>query len=152
VLGNQAEAQQPTQIQSVQNCNTQTYYQNQTAYYDVVYEYAGRRYQVQMANDPGRTVPVQVTPVGSLPAQPAVRAPARIISSTTYVQPAVEQVVVQQPTTVYQTAPIYQAAPVYTTPSYVAPLAIGLSLGYIGGHYSHRSYGPPRYYGRPHWR
>lgn len=154
VLGNQAEAQQPAQIQSVQNCNTQTFYQNQAAYYDVVYEYAGRRYQVQMANDPGRTVPVQVTPVGSLPAQPApVRAPARIISSTTYVDPSVEQVTVVPPgTTVYQTAPIYQAAPVYTTPSYVAPLAIGLSLGYIGGHYGHRHYAPPRYYGRPHWR
>lgn len=155
VVGNQAEARQPTQIQTVQNCSTQTFYQNQAAYYDVVYEYAGRRYQVQMANDPGPTVPLQVTPIGSVPPQQApVRAPARIVSSTTYVEPA---------TTVYQTAPVttvYESAPVYSPPSYVAPLAIGIGLGVIGANLSHRHYGPPRYYGpppryhgpRPHWR
>jgi uncharacterized protein YcfJ len=157
VLGNQVEGQQPDQVRNVQNCSTQTFYQNQTSYYDVVYEYAGRRYQVQMANDPGPTVPLQVTPVGSMPPQQApVRAPARIISSTTYVQPA----------TVYQTEPVttvYESAPVYSTApsSYVAPLAIGIGLGVIGANLSHRHYGPPpryygpppRYYGpRPHWR
>ncbi|WP_326539401.1 glycine zipper 2TM domain-containing protein [Pseudorhodoferax sp.] len=150
VLGNQAEAAQPDQVRTVQNCSTQTFYQNQAAYYDVVYEYAGRRYQVQMANDPGPTLPLQVTPIGSMPPQQApVRAPARIVSSTTYVEPA---------TTVYQTAPVttvYESAPVYSTPSYVAPLAIGIGLGVIGANLSHRHYGPPPryYYGpRPGWR
>jgi uncharacterized protein YcfJ len=153
VLGNQAEGQQPDQVQTVQNCSTQTFYQNQAAYYDVVYEYAGRRYQVQMANDPGPTVPLQVTPIGSVPPQQApVRAPARIISSTTYVQPATTYV---QPATVYQSQPVttvYESAPVYSPPSYVAPLAIGIGLGVIGANLSHRHYGPPRYYGRPYWR
>ncbi|WP_082524746.1 glycine zipper 2TM domain-containing protein [Pseudorhodoferax sp. Leaf274] len=158
VVGNQVEGQQPDQVQTVQNCSTQTFYQNQAAYYDVVYEYAGRRYQVQMANDPGPSVPLQVTPIGSVPPQQApVRAPARIISSTTYVQPA---------TAVYQTEPVttvYESAPVYSTPSssYVAPLAIGIGLGVIGANLSHRHYAPapryygppPRYYGpRPYWR
>lgn len=150
VLGNQVEGQQPDQVRTVQNCSTQTFYQNQTSYYDVVYEYAGRRYQVQMANDPGPTVPLQVTPIGSVPPvqQAPVRAPARIISSTTYVQPA----------TVYQSEPVttvYESAPVYSPPSYVAPLAIGIGLGVIGANLSHRHYGPPPryYYGRPHhWR
>lgn len=160
VVGNQVEGRQPSQAQTVQNCSTQTFYQNQAAYYDVVYEYAGRRYQVQMANDPGPTLPLQVSPVGSMPPpqeqlqQAPVRAPARIISSTTYVQPA---------TTVYQTAPVttvYESAPAYSASSYVAPLAIGIGLGVIGANLSHRHYGPPRYYGpppryhgpRPHWR
>lgn len=150
VVGNQVEGQQPDQVRTVQNCSTQTFYQNQTSYYDVVYEYAGRRYQVQMANDPGPTVPLQVTPIGSVPPvqQAPVRAPARIISSTTYVQPA----------TVYQTEPVttvYESAPTYySPPSYVAPLAIGIGLGVIGANLSHRHHGPPPryYYGRPHWR
>lgn len=162
VLGNEAEGRQPTQVQTVQNCTTQTFYQNQAAYYDVVYEYAGRRYQVQMASDPGPTVPVQVTPIGNMPpAQAPVRAPGRIISSTTYEQPYVQPATVYQAAPVYQTAPVYQAAPVYSPPSYVAPLAIGVGVGVIGATIAHRHYAPryryhgppPRYHGpRPHWR
>lgn len=146
VLGNQAEARQPGQVQTVQNCSTQNFYQNQAAYYDVEYEYAGRRYRVQMPHDPGRTVPVQVTPVGTLP---PVQAPARIVTAPSYAQPALEQVTVLPAPPVYRAEPAY-VAPSYAPPSYVAPLAIGLSLGFIGGHLSHRHYAPPpRYYHRP---
>ena len=146
VIGNEAEAQ--PQHQSVQNCSTQTFYESRALHYDVVYEYAGKRYSTQMANDPGPTVQLQVTPVGSAPQQAAVRAPARIVSSTSYAQPPIEQV------TVYQTQPIYTypapvyAQPVYAAPSFVAPLTIGLGIGYIGGHFSSRGrgyYGPPRH-------
>lgn len=141
VLGNQVEGQQVAQVQNVQNCSTQTFYQQQAAYYDVEYEYAGRRYRTQMAQDPGRTVPLQVTPVGSLPpVQAPVQAPARVIG---YAPPA-------EPVTVYQPEPVYSA------PSYVAPLVIGLGMGYIGGQLIHRHRGPPppRYYHRPppRWR
>ncbi|MFT3719342.1 glycine zipper 2TM domain-containing protein [Pseudorhodoferax sp.] len=128
VLGNQAEANQPVQTRTVQNCSTQTFYQTQPAYYDVVYEYAGRRYRVQLAHDPGPTLPLQVSPVGSLP---PVQAPLQPIQAPAYVPPA-------PPVTVYRDEPVYSA------PSYVAPLAIGLTLGYIGGHLSR-----PRYYGPP---
>lgn len=147
VFGNQVESQRPSQVQTVQNCSTQTFYQTQATHYDVVYEYAGKRYQVQMAQDPGPTVPLQVTPVGSAPPlqQAPVRAPARIVSSTSYVYPAVEHVTVLPPATT-----VYRAEPVYSPPSYVAPLAIGLSLGFIGGHMTHRHYAPPpRHYHRP---
>lgn len=149
VIGNQAEAQPQQQL--VQNCSTQTFYESRAMHYDVVYDYAGKRYSTQMANDPGPTVQLQVTPVGSAPQQAAVRAPARIVSSTSYAQPPIEQV------TVYQTQPIYTypapvyAQPVYGAPSFVAPLAIGLGIGYIGGSFSSRGrgyYGPPRYHYR----
>jgi uncharacterized protein YcfJ len=150
LLGNQVEAQPASQIQTTQNCSTQTFYQQQTAYYDVVYEYAGRRYQVQMANDPGARIALQVAPVGTLTTQPApVRAPARIVSSTTYVQPTETVTVLPPATTVYQTEPVY------SPPSYVAPLVIGVGLGILGGHLAHRHYGPPPrgYYGPRHgWR
>ena len=42
--------------------------QNQTVAYDVVYEYAGRRYNVQMPEEPGRYVQVNVQPVIAAPA------------------------------------------------------------------------------------
>ena len=150
VIGNQAEAQPQQQL--VQNCSTQTFYESRSTHYDVVYEYAGKRYSTQMANDPGSTVQLQVTPVGSVPQQAAVRAPARIVSSTSYAQPSVEQVTVyqtQQPIYTYP-APVY-TQPVYAAPSFVAPLAIGLGIGYIGGHFSSRGrgyYGPPRHHHR----
>lgn len=156
VLGNQVEGQQPTQYQSVQNCSTQTFYESRASYYDVVYDYAGKRYSVQMPHDPGPTLQLQVTPVGSAP--PPVQAPARIVSSTSYVQPAIEHVTLYPAQPVYSyPAPVY-GPPVQAGPSFVAPLAIGLGIGYIGGHFSSRGrgyYGPPRgYYGPPrgHYR
>lgn len=131
VLGNQAEANGPAQVQTVQNCSTQTFYESRAVHYDVVYDYAGKRYAVQMAYDPGPTIPLQVTPVGSSMPPPPVRAPARIVSGVSYEQPPIENV------TVYQTqpAPIY-SAPVYApAPSYVAPLAIGLGIGIGTGYF-----------------
>lgn len=150
VAGNHIEGQ--PQGQTVQNCSTQTFYENRPVYYDVVYEYAGKRYTVQMPNDPGPTLQLQVTPVISTPMPPPVQAPARIISSATYVQPGLEQVTVLPPVTVYQTAPVVTST--YATPSFVAPLAIGLGIGYMSGHFSRGGYhnGPPRYGHRPHWR
>lgn len=149
VLGNQAEAQPQQQL--VQNCSTQTFYESRAMHYDVVYEYAGKRYSVQMPNDPGPTVQLQVTPVGSVSQQAPVRAPARIVSSTSYAQPSVEQVTVYQTQPVYTyPAPVY-APPVYAAPSFIAPLSIGLGIGYIGGHFSSRGrgyYGPPRHHHR----
>jgi len=150
VAGHQIEGQ--PQVQTVQNCSTQTFYENRAVYYDVVYEYAGKRYTVQMPQDPGPTVQLQVTPVMSAPPPPVqAPAPARIISSTTYVQPPLEQVTVLPPATVYQTAPIVTSG--YGPSSFVAPLAIGLGIGYVSGHYGRRYYnGPPRYGYRPYWR
>ncbi len=149
VAGHQIEGQ--PQVQTVQNCSTQTFYENRAVYYDVVYEYAGKRYTVQMPQDPGPTVQLQVTPVMSAP-PPPVQAPARIISSTTYVQPALEQVTVLPPGTVYQASPVVTST--YAAPSFVAPLAIGLGIGYMTGHFSrgYYQYPPPRYGYRPHWR
>ena len=41
------------QLQNVQQCSTQTYYENRASYYNVVYEYQDTQYTTQMANDPG---------------------------------------------------------------------------------------------------
>ena len=40
-------------MQNVQQCSTQSFYEPRTVAYNVVYEYGGRQYNVQMAQDPG---------------------------------------------------------------------------------------------------
>lgn len=40
------------------------FYENRTVAYNVVYEYAGKQYAVQMPNDPGPSIQLQLTPVG----------------------------------------------------------------------------------------
>ena len=66
ILGNNVEGSK-TQTQNVQQCSTVTTYENRTMHYDVVYEYADKRYNIQMANDPGAFVRLQVSPIGILP-------------------------------------------------------------------------------------
>ena len=63
----------------MQTCSTQNFYENRTVAYNVVYEFNGKQYNVQMPQDPGPTVRLQVTPMisstQSLP--PAVPLPAQ---------------------------------------------------------------------------
>jgi len=68
ILGNRIEGKGQDTVRTVQECSTQSMVENRTVAYNVVYEYAGRQYSVQMANDPGRWVPVSVMPVGASPA------------------------------------------------------------------------------------
>ena len=63
ILGDKIEGPGTPEVRNVQNCSTQTYYENRTMGYNVVYEYAGKQYTVQMPQDPGPTVRLQVTPV-----------------------------------------------------------------------------------------
>jgi uncharacterized protein YcfJ len=72
MLGNRIEGSSPPQTEIVRNCGTQTFYEPRTVAYDVVYEYAGRQYRTQMAQDPGRYVRLNVTPVDAMPPPPAV--------------------------------------------------------------------------------
>lgn len=131
MMGDRLEGQN-TQVQNVQQCGTQTYYENQATHYNVVYEYQGTQYNVQMVNDPGSYVRLQVTPVGAVAPQP----------QTAYVQPAPQATYVQ-PVAV---APVAYPAPVYY-PSYYAPYypPVGLSLNFG---YSRGFYGG----GHRHWR
>lgn len=62
VLGHQIEGQGHAQPQTIQRCTTETYYENRTIGYDVVYEYAGRQYSTRTANNPGAWIPVIVQP------------------------------------------------------------------------------------------
>jgi uncharacterized protein YcfJ len=132
ILGDRIEGGGQTRTEIVRNCGTQTFYENRTVAYDVVYEYAGQQYSVQMQQDPGRFVRLSVTPVDALPPPAPRYAP--------------------QPRGQYQAPQVEYRAPVVTRvvvgthfiPTYpVAPQVVWVN-GYRPGHWYA---GPPR-----HWR
>lgn len=65
VVGNNLEGSPNAQFQDVQRCSTQTFFETRTVAYQVVYEYAGKQYSVQMPHDPGSTIRLQITPIGN---------------------------------------------------------------------------------------
>lgn len=62
LLGNHIEGNGRPEYQTVQRCGTETAYENRTAGYDVVYEYAGKRYTTRTQTDPGRYIALSVQP------------------------------------------------------------------------------------------
>ena len=159
ILGDKIEGG-GTQVQNVQRCTTQSFYESRPTAYNVVYEFNGKQYSVQMPNDPGPTVQLQVTPVGagapppqtfsqpqvqpvyqpiSQPA-PAVIQQAPVYAPVSYAAPVVVSpaVVYSAPAVVYAAAPVYYARPYY--PPFSTSINIGYSRGWYGGH------------GHGHWR
>ena len=67
ILGDHIEGSPQASVENVQRCSTQTFMENRTLGYNVVYEYAGRQYSAQFPQDPGPTVQLQIAAVGSVP-------------------------------------------------------------------------------------
>ena len=63
------EGNAPSEVRNVQNCTQQMFYENRTMAYNIVYEFAGKQYTVQMPSDPGPTVRLQITPMAGPPTQ-----------------------------------------------------------------------------------
>ena len=152
MLGDRIEGPN-NQLQNVQRCSTQTFYENRASYFNVVYEYQGTQYSAQMPTDPGLHVRLNVSPVGAIEAapQPFQSPPqnyypqAQVQPQPVYVQP---QPVYVQPQPVYvqpvMTAPVYE--PAYYAPRpyyapYYPPIGLSLNFGYSrgfgGGHRGH---------------
>ena len=70
ILGNNIEGGGQPETRNVQRCYTQTSYENQAIGYNVTYEYGGKQYTVQMQQDPGQWVRLQVTPAQQPYSQP----------------------------------------------------------------------------------
>jgi uncharacterized protein YcfJ len=143
MLGDRVEGGGQTQTQNVQSCTTQTFYENRTTAYNVVYEFNGRQYSVQMPQDPGPTVRLQVTPVGSAaPAPQASYAPeVQTQAAPVYAEPPVvysqPPVVYSQPQVVTQVVqPVY---PIIYPRAYYPPIGVSLNLGWSNwnGHHGH---------------
>ncbi len=135
ILGNSIEGERGNQVQNQQVCNTQTFYENRAVAYTVVYEFGGRQYTTQMAQDPGPYVRLQITPVGAVSAPPVgVQPQAVYINPPTYVQ-----TIVSEPTYIVS-EPAIMVQPAYRP--YYPPLGISLNLGYVrhGGAYHNHGY------------
>ena len=134
LVGDRVEGQ-GSQLQNVQNCRTQSLYENRLLNYNVVYEYAGKQYSVQMPYDPGPTINVQVTPLNSAPLQDS--------GPTTYVQPPVTQTIYVQPGVVTSGSMTSGTViyPGYYPRPYSPPVGVNFQYGY-----------GPSYYGNGHWR
>jgi len=104
ILGDRIEGAPVSHLENVQRCATQTFYENRTVGYNVTYEFGGRHYSVQMPNDPGPTIRVQVSPVGGQ------------IPPNYQVEEAAQPIYQYQPPTVIEARTIYQ--PYYEYPYY----------------------------------
>jgi uncharacterized protein YcfJ len=151
LLGNQIESNNNApQVQNVQNCSTQTYYENRTVGYNVQYEYAGKQYNVQMPNDPGPTIRLQLTPMSDNSAAADMAGPSAPGSPGVIVAPPVAPPVTQaaigQPIAhvvgvpqAYPAYPVYPAYPgYYARPyPYYPPIGLSLNFGFSSGHRHH---------------
>jgi uncharacterized protein YcfJ len=132
IIGDRIEGEPPVQVQDVQRCATQTFYETRTVAYNVVYEFGGKQYSVQMPNDPGPSIRLQVTPVGALSQEP-------VQAANQYQQVAPPAVTYVQPANVIVAAPVQRTY--YVQPYYPPPIGVTFGLGYWGGGYGHH-----------HWR
>jgi uncharacterized protein YcfJ len=139
LVGNNIEGSN-TVVQNVPQCSTQTSYENRTVAYNVTYEYGGKQYNVQMPNDPGKTIALQVTPAATPPetvadggyaGQPAQQGQGGQAVGVIVGQPA--------PVAVYPAYPAYPAYPVYYPNYYYPPVGVSLGFGFFGGggHHHH---------------
>jgi uncharacterized protein YcfJ len=150
ILGDKIEGgQQQAQTQNVQRCNTQTFYENRATAYNVVYEFNGKQYQVQMPQDPGPFVQLSVTPVSTpAPVQTAPVIVRPVTQAPVYTQPVIVEsapVYVQQPQVVYvRPAPVVVHTPAYGRPHahshlhpHLQPQHLAYPHGWRGHPYSH---------------
>ncbi len=151
LLGNRIEGSS-TQMQQQTQCTTQTFYENRAMGYNVTYEFAGKQYTVQMPQDPGPTVRLQVTAIGASSAPVMSPQPQYAPQYGPSYSPQYSPQYAPPPYTP-QYAPQYtpqsMVSPVITSPVYVAYPApvyrpryytpnVSLSLGYVWGGHRHR--------------
>jgi len=142
-------------------CSTQTVYESRTVGYNVVYDLGGKRYTVQLPQDPGPTLRIQgvrgepvmaaapVAPAAPLPPA-APRAGREVVS----VEPADDAPLppdwtATQPSPYYlppvQVTYAYPGYSYYDGPSYWGPV---LGVGLVGGYYVGRGYRHGHWHGR----
>ncbi len=125
LLGDNIEKPAPSQTINQTTCTTHTAYENRLIGYQVVYEYAGKQYTVQLPQDPGSTIALQVSPVtvANAPVAPATL----IMNPPPVAQPQVIYAPPPPPTVVYG-SPFYYGNP------YPFSTSINLGWGYRGGY------------------
>lgn len=132
VAGDAMEATPPIVAQPVTSCTLQLSYENRVTAYNVVYEYAGKQYSIQLPNDPGPMLPIRISP--SVAVTPEIVVKPAIATSTIINPPLV--VTSNYPSSYPQ---VYAAPPVYLPPPvYYGPPRVSLRWGFGGGWGGHR--------------
>lgn len=121
VIGDRVEGPGGERFQNVERCTIQNLVENRASGYQVVYEFAGRQYSVQTAQDPGPTIALQVAPVNGLIAQAPSQTTVISSSNPVYNQPSVTYVTVPAPSVYY---PVNTYRPIFT-PAVVIPWGYG---------------------------
>ena len=132
-------------------CSTQTIYESRTVAYNVIYEYAGKQYSVQMPQNPGPTLRLGVAGVQAAGMPVPVSAPMAAVSPGSG-----QTVIIEDPTMTGQAAGAPQPYPQPVQVSYGYPGYVSyygspfystwgpvVGLGLVGGYY----YGGGRFYG-----
>ncbi len=128
MIGDRIEGPPAAQTQNVQRCTTQTMIENRVSTWQVVYEYAGKQYSVQMPYDPGPYVKLQIAPADMMPPP----APPVSVAPTTIYQSAPARVIYSE-TVFVPTTPVW----VTTYPPYPYRPSIGFNLEYSTGFHRH---------------
>ena len=102
MVGDRIEGPSGAFAQNQTQCSTQNVYENRLVGFNVVYEYAGKQYTVQLPQDPGATIPLQITPAGQGLRSDATTPNAPWVQST---------VTTMAPQVVYLPAPVYVSRP-----------------------------------------
>ena len=131
LLGNQIEGGRQ-QTQNLQQCSTQTFYENRASYYNVVYDYQGTQYTVQLPQDPGPSIKLQVTPVGAIQNQQSQQ--TQQYQQNQPVQQIQPQVNLQQPQA-YQPITVTPMYVQQQQPVFLAPVVVQSSTSYYGQPY-----------------
>ncbi len=136
ILGDSIEGGGTPQTQTVQRCTTQNILENRITGYSVIYEFGGKQYTVQMPQDPGPTIKLQLTPIGAAPAAQVYA------SAATLPEPTVPLYSTGNTTTAVVPAPQpVQTYASYNPAWYVVP-AVALGLSYVWSNGVYRPYRP----------
>jgi uncharacterized protein YcfJ len=124
-VGDRAEAQNaPVGTRTVQRCQNTSQLEERVVAYNVVYEYAGRRYSTRTSNPPGDTIAlnVNVAPESASAPPPVAYSPAPVYAPAPVVYAA--------------PAPVYYGPPAYYGPRYYyGPPAVTFGANFhFGGH------------------
>jgi uncharacterized protein YcfJ len=115
ILGDRIESPGAAQVQTQTTCTTQNIYENRLTGYNVVYEFGGKQYTVQLPQDPGPTIQLQVTPVGAPRSENTSETPAPVVASSTVTTISTQPRVVYVPTPAYYGGAWAPAYPVFST-------------------------------------
>jgi hypothetical protein len=133
IFGDSIEGAPPPVARPVTSCTNQISFENRVTAYNVVYEYGGKQYSIQLPNDPGPYLPVQVTP--SVIAAPPMTSTTIVTSTPVITRPMV--------VTSSAAPPLYAPLPLYAPPMY-APRMVGRSFyaaPTASFHFGHRQHG-----------